>query len=125
MGPNYFKYNGVCDAGAIKEKHLAKIFKEEEKKKTLMSAPVEKEDNSNEFLTQWEKEMKMLEDFLENLEPEDGFQERVMHIVVEDHLIELLKNFSSGVEQEMTAALEPPVEEEENKKDFSKLYEEL
>ena len=30
------------------------IFKEEDKEKTLMSAPIEKLENSDEILTQWE-----------------------------------------------------------------------
>jgi hypothetical protein len=41
------------------------------------------------------------------------------------HSIELLKNFSSRAEQEMTAALEPATEEEEDNIDFVELYEEL
>jgi hypothetical protein len=31
-----------------------------------MSTPTEKEDNSDELLTQWEQEVKMLEDWLDN-----------------------------------------------------------
>jgi hypothetical protein len=38
------------------------IIKEEEKENTLMPSLAEKEDHLDEFLTQWKKEMKMLED---------------------------------------------------------------
>jgi hypothetical protein len=94
MGPNDFKANCVCDAGATEERQPARTVKEEEKEQTLMSAPTEKEENSDELLTQWEQEMKMLEDWLDNPEPEDGFQETVMQIAGEEHSTELLKNFS-------------------------------
>ena len=45
----------------------------EEKEQTLMSTPAEKEENSYELLTQWKKEINMLEDWLDNPKPEDGF----------------------------------------------------
>jgi hypothetical protein len=48
-----------------------------------------------------------------------------MKIAGEENSKDLLKNFSPGAEQEMTATLEPAVEEEENNKDFVDLYEEL
>jgi hypothetical protein len=85
MGPNTFKDNCVCDAGAIEERQLARTIKEEEKEHTLMSTPTEKEEHSNEFITQYKEEIKMLEDWLENPKPEDGFQETVMQIVGEEH----------------------------------------
>jgi hypothetical protein len=77
------------------------------------------------MLTQWEKELEMLEDWLNNPEPEDGCQQTVMQIVGEEHSTELLKNFSPEAETEMTAALEPATEEEADNMDFSDLYEEL
>jgi hypothetical protein len=40
----------------------------------LKSNPTE-EEYRVELLTQWEMELKMLEDWLDNPEPEDGFQE--------------------------------------------------
>jgi hypothetical protein len=70
MGPNYFKGNFVYDEGAMEEIDPAMIVKEEDKDKTLMSAPTEKEEHSDEFLTQWKQELKMLEDWLNNPEPE-------------------------------------------------------
>jgi hypothetical protein len=50
-----------------------------------MSVPSEKEEHSDELLTQWEQEMKMLEDWLDNPEPEDGCQEIVMQIAEEEY----------------------------------------
>jgi hypothetical protein len=114
----------VADA-TTEERQPAETIKEEEKERILMYAPIEKEWNSDELLTQWEKELEMLEDWLNNPEPEDGCQWTVMQIVGEEHLAELLKNFSLGVEQKMTAALEPATEEEADNIDFVELYEEL
>jgi hypothetical protein len=70
MGPNYFKTNCLCDAGATEERQPAKTVKEEEKEHISMSAPSEKEEHSDELITQWKQELKMLEDWLNNLEPE-------------------------------------------------------
>jgi hypothetical protein len=42
-------------------------IKEEEKEKILMSSPVE-EEHAVEFLTPWEKELNMLEDWLNHPE---------------------------------------------------------
>jgi hypothetical protein len=78
MGPNDFKTNCVYDAGATEERQPTRIVKEEEKEKTLMSSPTEKEEHSDEFLTQWKQEMKMLEDWLNNPEPEKDCQDAVM-----------------------------------------------
>jgi hypothetical protein len=54
------------------------VIKEEEKDKTLMSSLEEKEDHLDEFLTQWKKELKMLEDWLNNPELRKDFQDVVM-----------------------------------------------
>jgi len=78
MGLNALKTNFVCDAGAAEERQPARTVKEEEKEKTLMSSPTEKEEHSNEFLTQWKQELKMLEDWLNNPEPEKDCQDAVM-----------------------------------------------
>jgi hypothetical protein len=51
MMPNSFKDKCVYDIGATEERHLARTVKEEEKEQKLMSAPEEKEENSDEFLT--------------------------------------------------------------------------
>jgi hypothetical protein len=42
MGPNGFKFNCVCDAGALEERQLARNVKEEEKEWTLMFSLTEK-----------------------------------------------------------------------------------
>jgi hypothetical protein len=43
-----------------------------------MSAPTEKKEHSDELLTQWKQELKMLEDWLNNPEPEKDFWDAVM-----------------------------------------------
>jgi hypothetical protein len=40
-----------------------------------MSTPTEKEENSDELLTQWEKELNMLEDWLKTPELVNDFHE--------------------------------------------------
>jgi hypothetical protein len=69
MGPNSFKANNVYDAGEIEDRQPTKTVKEGEKEKTLISAPAEKEENSDDLLTQWKQELKMLEELLKNQEP--------------------------------------------------------
>ena len=65
------------------------------------------------MLTPWEKELEMLEDWLNHPEPVDDCQEQtVMQMLVEDNFEELPKNFSQGVEQMMTAELRSVVEGE-------------
>jgi hypothetical protein len=78
MGLNAFKTNFVCDAGATKEIQPERIVNVEEEEKTLMSTPAEKEEHSYEFLTQWKKELKMLEDWLKNPELEKDCQDAFM-----------------------------------------------
>ena len=90
-----------------------------------MYAPTEKKWNSDELLTQWEKELEMLEDWLNNPKPEDGCQGIVMQILGEVHSTELLKFFIQEDEREITSALELVEEEEEDNIDFVELYEEL
>jgi hypothetical protein len=82
----------------------------EEKEQISMSTPAEKEENLDELFAQWEKEMEMLEDWLNNPELEDGSQQTVMKILGEENSTEWLKNFILGAEQEITAALEPAAE---------------
>jgi hypothetical protein len=50
----------------------------EEKEKIMISSPAEEEEHTIELLTQWEMELEILEDWLNNLGPEGGFQETVM-----------------------------------------------
>jgi hypothetical protein len=51
MGPNDFKGNYVCDAGATKVgKPTNTVKEEEEKEKTLMFSRVRREENSTELL---------------------------------------------------------------------------
>jgi hypothetical protein len=60
-----------CVADATK-RQLAVTVIEEEKEKMLMSAPVEEEEHTVKMLTPWEKELEMLEDWLNDPEPENG-----------------------------------------------------
>jgi hypothetical protein len=71
------------------------------------------EEHAVEVLTPWEKELEMLEDWLNNPEPVDDCHEQtVMQILGEEHSIEFLRNFSQEAEQMMTAALKPATEDE-------------
>ena len=91
MGPNAFKANCVCDAGAAEERQPGRTVKDEEKEQILMSAPTEKEENSDEFLTQWERELNMLGDWLNDPNLGDSYQEIVMQISRGEHAAKLLK----------------------------------
>jgi hypothetical protein len=65
------------------------------------------------MLTPWEKELEMLEDWLNHPEPVDDFHEQtVMQILGEEHSTELLRNFSQEAGQEMTTTLKPVAEDE-------------
>jgi hypothetical protein len=66
----------VADAASREGQPVETVI--EEKEQILKSSPTEKEEHTVEFLTQWEMELKMLEDWLDNPEPEDGFQEIAM-----------------------------------------------
>jgi hypothetical protein len=59
----------------------------------------EEEEHTVEMLTQWEIELRMLEDWLDNPEPTDDCQKTVMQISGEEHSTELLKIFSQEAEQ--------------------------
>jgi hypothetical protein len=88
------------------------VIEEEEMEQTSESSPTE-EEHADKMLTPWEKELEMLEDWLNNPEPVDDCHEKtVMQILGEEHSTELLRNFSQEVEQEMTAALKPAAEDE-------------
>jgi hypothetical protein len=100
------------------------IIDEEEKEKMLMFSPAE-EENVIKMFTPWEKELEMLEDWLNNPELEYGCQQTVMQIVGEEHSAKLLKIFSQEAEQEMTVVLEPATEEEADNINFVDLYKEL
>jgi hypothetical protein len=75
------------------------------------------------MLTPLEKELEMLEDWLNNPEPEDGFQQTVMQIVGEENSTELLRNFSQEAKQMMTAALRHATKEGEEFQSGEKLEE--
>jgi hypothetical protein len=63
------------------------------------------EEHTIEMLTLWEKELEMLEDWLNHLEPVYGcHEETVMHMIAEENSEELLKNLSQGAKQMMMTA---------------------
>jgi hypothetical protein len=102
----------VCVADAQRETQPIMTVIKEEKEQILKFAPAEEEEHTVELLTLWETKLKLLEDWLNNPEPEDGCQKTVMQIEGEEHSAKLLRNFNQEVEQEMTAALKPAAEEE-------------
>jgi hypothetical protein len=58
----------------------------------------------------WDKELEMLEDWLNNTELVDDYDEHtIMLIVGEYHSTKLLRNFSQGVGRMMTATLRPAI----------------
>jgi hypothetical protein len=68
MGPNDFKYNCVCDAGATEEgKQVVSVMMKDQILESFQGE--EEEEKTVEMPTQWYMELKMLEDWLENLEP--------------------------------------------------------
>jgi hypothetical protein len=67
------------------------VIEEEEMEQMLISSPAE-EEHADKMLTPWEKELEMLEDWLNNPEPVDDCHEQtVMQILGEEHSTELLK----------------------------------
>jgi hypothetical protein len=65
------------------------------------------------MLTPWEKELEMLEDWLNNPEPvDDCHEETVMQMLAEEHSKESLRNFSQGDEQMITAVSRHATEDE-------------
>jgi len=53
------------------------VIEEEEKEQMLMSSLLE-EENAIKMITPWEKELEMLEDWLNNLEPVDDCHEKII-----------------------------------------------
>jgi hypothetical protein len=102
----------ICVADAATERQPIVTVIKEEKEKIPKSTLVEEEEYSDDMLTPWEIELKLLEDWLNNPGPEDGFQETVMQIAGEEHSTELIRNFSQEVEQEMIVALKHAAKEE-------------
>jgi hypothetical protein len=70
----------ICVAGATSERKSTNTVIKEEKEKTSESSPIEEYEHIVKILTQWEEELDMLEDWLNNLEPEGGCKEIVMQI---------------------------------------------
>jgi hypothetical protein len=64
-------------------------------------AEEEAKDQAGKFITPWEMELEMLEDWLNNLEPASDFHEQVL---AEEHSEESLRDFSEGDEKVMETA---------------------
>jgi hypothetical protein len=56
----------------------------------------EEEEHTVEMLTQWEIELRMLEDWLDNPEPADGCQKTVMQISRRRAFDRIAQNFQPG-----------------------------
>jgi hypothetical protein len=81
------------------------VMEEEKVEKVSISAPTE-EENPDEVLTPWEKEIEMLEDWLNHPEPIDDFHEKtVMQMLAKEHYEESLRIFCQGVEKLMMTAM--------------------
>jgi hypothetical protein len=66
------------------------------------------------MLTPWEKELEMMEDWLNHPEPVDDYHEKiVMQMLAEENSEEFLRNFSQGDEQMITAVPRHATEDEE------------
>jgi hypothetical protein len=66
------------------------------------------------MLTPWEKELEMLEDWLNHPKlVDDCHEQTVMKMLVEDHSKESLRNFSQGVEQTMMTIMPRHAAEDE------------
>jgi hypothetical protein len=111
MGPNDFKVNCVCDAGTKKERQPSETVMMKEK--ISEAAQGKEEEHTVKMLTPWEKELEMLEDWLNHPEPVDECHEKtVMEILREEHSEKLLENFSQGAEQMITAVSRHATEDE-------------
>jgi hypothetical protein len=91
-----------------------KIFSQEaETEDTAALKLKQEEEHADKMLTPWEKELEMLEDWLNHPEPVDDCHEQtVMQMLAEEHSKESLRNFSQGAEQMMTAMPRHAAEDE-------------
>jgi hypothetical protein len=72
-----------------------------------------KEEHEDKMLTPWEKELEILEDWLNHPKPVYDYHENiVMQMLAEKNSKEFLRNFSEGAEQMITAVLRHAVEDE-------------
>jgi hypothetical protein len=83
------------------EEWLNTFSQEVEKKEVValkLTAEEEVEEQVDRFLTPWEMELEILEDWLNNLEPAGDCHEQIL---AEEHSVESLKFFSQGAKREM------------------------
>jgi hypothetical protein len=110
----------ISEAAQAEEKeHLEewlKIFNQEAEGETAAALKLtvrEEEEHADKILTPWEKELEMLEDWLNHLEPVDDCHEKTsMQMIGEEHSKESLRIFSHGVEQMMTVMLRHAAKDE-------------
>jgi DNA-binding GntR family transcriptional regulator len=100
----------ISEAAQAEEKEHSeewlKIFSQEAEGETAAALKLtarEEEEHADKMLTPWEKELEMLEDWLNHPEPVDDCHEQtVMQMLAEEHSEESLRNFSQGAEQMIT-----------------------
>jgi hypothetical protein len=110
----------ISEAAQAEEKEHSeewlKIFSQEAEGETAAALKLtarEEEEHADKMLTPWEKELEMLEDWLNHPEPVDDCHEQtVMQMLAEEHSEESLRNFSQGAEQMITAVQRHAAEDE-------------
>jgi hypothetical protein len=102
----------VCVANVATTEGQPTMTVMRKKEQVSKSTPAE-EEHADKMLTPWEMELEMLEDWLNHPEPVDDCHEKtVMQMLEREHSEKLLKNFSQGAEQMMTAVLRSAAEGE-------------
>jgi hypothetical protein len=82
-GIEIFFQNNQVEASAhdeivAKERQPVKTITKKEKEEILKPSPIEKEEDIVDLFTHWEMDLNMLEDWLDNQEPEDHCQKIAM-----------------------------------------------
>jgi hypothetical protein len=135
MGPNVFKTNSACVAGAGEGRQPTETVMEEEEGETS-SQSLEGREDLNHVLMVGEIRVSLGEGLEENSnedvsckeadrQPTDSVISEDRRRRKEEHSVELLINCSKGDEQRTTAELEPTAGERANNMDFVDLCEEL
>jgi hypothetical protein len=95
------------EEGKEHSKEWLDSFSQEAEKETAAALKLTaEEEHGDKMFTPWEKELEMLEDWLNNPEPVDDCREKtVMQMIAEEHSEESLRNFSQGAEQQMMTAM--------------------
>jgi hypothetical protein len=95
----------VCVANAARVEGQPTVTVKE-MEQMLEASQGKEEEHTVKMLTPWEKELEMLEDWLNNPELVDDYREQtVMQMLAEEHSEELLRNFIQGAEQMMMTVM--------------------